>query len=89
MLARIPENAIGRYAHVDKLLRVNANGERPDVRVTTLELHAVGHRRQTQDTRARRQEMPGIVVRVEADEVTVQDTEQDLAPDRQNAIIRA
>ena len=49
-----------------------------------LELDAVRHRREPEDARARGEEVPRVVVRVEADEVRVEDAEQDFAADREN-----
>lgn len=54
--------------------------------VVSLELDSVRHRRQAEDPRTRREEMTGVVVRVETDEVAVEDTEQDLPSDGQDPV---
>jgi hypothetical protein len=75
----------GQAAHGDEALGVDADGEGADVRESPFELDAVGHRRQAEDARARGEEVPRVVVRVEADQVRVEDAEQDLAADREDS----
>jgi hypothetical protein len=69
-----------------ELAGLDADWEGADVGVATLDEDAVRHRREAKNTRAGRQEVPRVVIRVEANEVAVEDAEQDLAPDGQNAI---
>jgi hypothetical protein len=75
----------GLQTHIDEGGGLNTDGERADVCEAALELDAVGHSRQREDTRARGKEMTRIVVCVEADEVTVEDSEQNFTPHGENA----
>jgi hypothetical protein len=63
-----------RGAHLDEGVRLDANGKGPHVYEPPLELDAVRHSGQTEDAGARREEVSGVVVRVEPDEIAVQDT---------------
>jgi hypothetical protein len=63
---------------------VNADGEGSDVCQTTLEFNTVRHSRKTKHTGARREEVPGVVIGMEPDQVAVEDTEQDFTANRQD-----
>ena len=53
---------------------------------TALKLDSVGHRRQRENTRTRREEMPCIVVCVEANKIAIQATKKDFAADWENSV---
>jgi hypothetical protein len=70
--------------HIDESRRLNADGERSNVRESSFEFHSVWHRREIQDSGARGKEVPGIVVGVEAYQITVENSQQDLASNGQD-----
>lgn len=84
-----------------KLLRIDSDGESRDRDDLTLELDTVRrccgapgpcqlvayiYRLYSQDARATAQEMPRVVIGVEADQVAVQETQEYLVPDRQDPV---
>lgn len=72
--------------HIDELVRINADGECADLRVSALEFNSVGHRRCSENACARRQEMASIIVGMETDQVAVEDTEEDFASDGKDTV---
>lgn len=78
------QSRLGTY--IGELAWLNTDWEGSNMGISTLELDSIRHRRETQDSGARREEMTGIVVRVEANEVAVKDTEQDLATDGKDSV---
>lgn len=72
---------------IDELLGIDADGEGADVAVLAIELDTVGHRGEREDTRAGGEEVAGIVVGVEADEVTVENTQQNFTSDWEDAVV--
>lgn len=67
-----PTNNLGLPDHIRKLRRVNTDRERADLRVPTLKLDTVRHRFEPEDASAGREEMTGVVVRVEARLISIQ-----------------
>lgn len=68
-----------------ELARLDTDRERADRGVAADELDAVRGALEAEKARARRDEVAGVVVGVEADEVAVEDTEEDLAADGEGA----
>ena len=54
--------------------------------VLPIELHTVGHGGKGEDTRAGGEEVAGIVVGVEADEVGVENAQEDFTTDWEDAV---
>lgn len=52
---------------------------------SSFKFNAVRHCRETQNPRARREEMTRIVVGVEANQIAVKDTKEDLPPNREDS----
>lgn len=77
---------LGLLQALGELLRVDAYREGADGDELPLELDAVGGGVGLEDARAGAEEVAGVVVGVEADEVAVQEALQELLPDRQNPV---
>lgn len=70
-----------------ELARLDTDREGSDSRMPPNELDAIRRALEVQESRARRDKVAGVVVRVEADEVAVEDAEEDLAAHRQRTAI--
>lgn len=66
---------------LDELPGVDADREGADLDPAVLELDAVGLSLEAKDTRTCTQEVAGVVVCVEADQIALEDTEEDLTSD--------
>jgi hypothetical protein len=71
-----------KRTHLYEGARVNSDREGPYMCKPTLELDAVGHGRKGEDASTGRKEVTCVVVRVEADEVRVEDTEKNFSAHR-------
>jgi hypothetical protein len=72
---------------IDELFGVDTDREGPNVAVLPIELNTVRHSGKREDARARGEEVAGIVVSVEADEVAVKNTQEDFTTDWEDTII--
>lgn len=69
-----------------ELSRLDSDREGTDMGVSAVHLNSVGHRGETKDSGAGRQEMSGVVVSVESYQVAVEDTQEDLSSNGKNSI---
>jgi len=74
---------------LEELSRLDPDRERADRRVAADELDLVRGALDTEEARARREEVPRVVVRVKPNEVAVEDAEEDFAPDGERAVTTA
>lgn len=72
---------------INELFGVDTDGKGADVAVLAIELNTVGHGGKREDTGARGEEVAGIIVGVEADEVTVKNTQEDFTTDWEDTVV--
>lgn len=72
---------------IDELFGVDTNREGPDVAILPIELNTVGHGGKREDARAGGEEVAGIIISVETDEVAVKNTQEDFTTDWEDTVI--
>ena len=77
---------LGLLESLDELVRVDADGEGADGDELALPVDAAGGRRRAEYPRAATQEVAGVVVRVEADEVAVEQAGEEGLADGEDAV---
>ena len=87
------ESSVLRYSrksntYLDERSRIDSDGESANVRQAIFEFYTVWHSRKPENTCTRGEEVAGVVISVETDQVAVKDTEQNLPSNWQNPKIR-
>jgi len=72
---------------IDELFGVDTDGEGADVAVLPIELNTVRHGGKREDACARGEEVAGIIVGVETDEVAVKNTQEDFTTDWEDTVV--
>lgn len=67
--------------YLNERLRLDTNREGADVSQAAFEFHTIRHSGKTEDACARGEEMAGVVIGVEPNEIAVEDTEENFAAD--------
>jgi hypothetical protein len=72
----------GSGCYLGEFLRIDTDGDGPDVDDSAFVFDGVGHGRKIQDAITRREEMAGVIVCMETNVITRQHSLQNLTPNR-------